>query len=236
MYRQYQRFLTDEEVSAVINEASEGDESDPEDDDTFAPRRAPDSESEDCLFLNVFAPAPAPEDEDAEQKPRAVLVWLPGEGLGMADASRYDATLLADRAGIVVVTVNYRVGVLGFLSTGTSAAAGNWGALDVLEALRWVRRNAPAVGGDPARVTLAGRAEGAALASLLLTAPAAGEPPLALRFVLQSGVASAWYHIDADPANATAALASSLGCSGTATKTNEVYSPEESSCIDDKNP
>ncbi|XP_049836879.1 cholinesterase-like isoform X2 [Schistocerca gregaria] len=188
----------------------------------FAPRRAPDSLSEDCLFLNVFAPAPAADDEDAEPKRRAVLVWLPGEGLGMADASRYDATLLADRADIVVVTVNYRVGVLGFLSTGSSAAPGNWGALDVLEALRWVRRNAPAVGGDAARVTLAGRAEGAALASLLLAAPAlapaAGEPPLALRFVLQSGVASAWYHIDADPANATAALAASLGCSGPASK------------------
>ncbi|XP_063237165.1 acetylcholinesterase-like [Bacillus rossius redtenbacheri] len=171
--------------------------------------------SEDCLFLNIYSPA-----RPSEGAPRAVMVWLPGEGFSFADAAQFDGSHLAVRGDVIVVTVNYRVGVFGFLSTRNSSAPGNLGLMDVVQALRWVRLNAAALGGDPERVTLFGRFTGAMLASLLLTSPrllqrAAGAPrPLVARVVLQSGVASSGYVLDPDPGNRTAALARLAACTG----------------------
>nr|CAD7595364.1 unnamed protein product [Timema genevievae] len=177
------------------------------------------SVNEDCLFLNVFLPVtPAP----ANQPLRAVMVWIPGEGFGFADAAQFDGSYLAVRGDVIVITVNYRVGVFGFLSTGNSSVPGNHGLWDVLEALRWVRRNAAALGGDPARVTLFGRFTGAMIASLLLTSPyinqrdATGRPsPLVARVILQSGAGFGNYVLDEEPANRTDTLAHLAGCEGT---------------------
>nr|CAD7409627.1 unnamed protein product [Timema cristinae] len=177
------------------------------------------SVNEDCLFLNVFLPVtPAP----ANQPIRAIMVWIPGEGFGFADAAQFDGSYLAVRGDVIVITVNYRVGVFGFLSTGNSSVPGNHGLWDVLEALRWVRRNAAALGGDPARVTLFGRFTGAMIASLLLTSPyinqrdATGRPsPLVARVILQSGVGFGNYVLDEEPANRTDTLAHLAGCEGT---------------------
>lgn len=127
--------------------------------------------SEDCLTLNVWAP------EEARNLP--VLVWLHGGGFtnGSGSDPRSDGAALAAR-GAVVVTVNYRLGLLGYLAhPGLSAASpegisGNYGLLDQIAALGWVRRNIAEFGGDPARVTLAGVSAGGSAASLLLTAPA----------------------------------------------------------------
>jgi para-nitrobenzyl esterase len=131
------------------------------------------SNNEDCLYLNVWAPVPA-------AQPRAVMVWVHGGGFveGFGAAKQYDATRLAARANAVVVTVNYRVGALGFLAADALDAAdprhvsGNYGLLDVQAALRWVNRNAAAFGGDTHRITVMGESAGANLVLGLLASPA----------------------------------------------------------------
>jgi para-nitrobenzyl esterase len=130
--------------------------------------------SEDCLTVNVWTPSVAP----AARRP--VLVFLYGGAFigGTAAYALYDGTRLA-AGGAVVVSVNYRVGILGFLAhPGLSAespthSSGNYGLLDQLAALRWVRANIAAFGGDPARVTVFGESAGAASIALLLTSPQA---------------------------------------------------------------
>jgi carboxylesterase type B len=129
---------------------------------------------EDCLTLNVWTPA----QQDREKLP--VMVWLYGGSFvaGSASDPRCDGESFA-RKGVVLVTVNYRVGVLGFLAHPALTAesehgsSGNYGTLDVLAALAWIKRNIAGFGGDPERVTLFGVSAGAALISLLLTSPLA---------------------------------------------------------------
>jgi len=112
--------------------------------------------SEDCLYLNVWTPSPA-------KKHLPVLVYFYGGGFaaGSGDEPRYDGTTFAKK-GIIVVTVNYRLGVFGFLAhpelTAESPhkASGNYGMLDQVAALQWVHRNIAAFGGDPGKVTIGG--------------------------------------------------------------------------------
>ena len=115
--------------------------------------------SEDCLFLNVFAP------EGAANLP--VLVWVHGGAYqnGAGSIQWYDGSNLAGR-GAVVVTINYRLGALGFMG------AGNWGTLDQICGLRWVREHISQFGGDPDNVTIFGEsAGGSAVVSLLAAVP-----------------------------------------------------------------
>jgi carboxylesterase type B len=129
---------------------------------------------EDCLTLNVWTPA---KDGNARLP---VMVWLYGGSYvsGSASDPRCDGESFA-RKGVVLVTVNYRIGLLGFMAhpglTKESAhrSSGNYGLLDTLAALGWVQRNIAAFGGDPERVTLFGVSAGAASISLLLTSPLA---------------------------------------------------------------
>ena len=126
--------------------------------------------SEDCLSLNVWAPA------DARDAP--VLVWIHGGSLtgGFGGEAVYDGAALAKR-GLVVVSINYRLGVLGYLAhPGLSAespigVSGNYGLLDQIEALRWVKRNIAAFGGDAGNVTIAGESAGALSVMYLMAAP-----------------------------------------------------------------
>ena len=120
---------------------------------------------EDCLSLNVWAPA---RGSDA---PRPVLVWLHGGGwaLGFSASPVLDGAHLARAADAVVVTLNYRLGSLGWLNHPDLGA--NWGMLDQALALRWVRDNAERFGGDPEAVTLAGQSAGAGSALHLLSSP-----------------------------------------------------------------
>ncbi|MER7450626.1 carboxylesterase family protein [Nocardia beijingensis] len=120
--------------------------------------------SEDCLALNVWTPGGAG---------LPVLVWLHGGGFssGSGAESWYDGSLLAERGRMVVVTVNYRLGALGYLYLGPEFGPANVGLLDQIAALRWVRENIAAFGGDPRRVTLAGQSAGALSALALLRNP-----------------------------------------------------------------
>jgi para-nitrobenzyl esterase len=128
--------------------------------------------SEDCLTLNIWTPV------DAHNAP--VFLWIYGGALvgGASREPTYKGTRFADQ-GVVVVTINYRVGVLGWLAHPELSAespigvSGNYGLLDQIEALRWVRRNIPAFGGDPSNVTIAGESAGALSVMYLMAAPAA---------------------------------------------------------------
>jgi para-nitrobenzyl esterase len=128
--------------------------------------------SEDCLTLNIWAPA--------EARNAPVFFWIHGGSLAIG-ASReplYDGTRLAAR-GLVVVSINYRLGILGYLAHPELSAesphgvSGNYGLLDQIEALRWVRANIGVFGGDPANVTIAGESAGALSVMYLMAAPAA---------------------------------------------------------------
>jgi para-nitrobenzyl esterase len=128
--------------------------------------------SEDCLFLNVFTTA-------VGQGRRPVMVWLHGGGWTSCagTAPGFDGTNLARDGDVVVVTVNHRLNVFGYLNIGGSDArfadAGNAGTLDMLAALSWVRDNAAAFGGDPGNVTIFGQSGGAAKVTALLGMPTA---------------------------------------------------------------
>lgn len=128
--------------------------------------------SEDCLSLNVWAPA------DAQGAP--VFVWIHGGSLtsGSSNEPMYDGARLAQR-GVIVVSFNYRLGVLGYLAhpqlsaESPNGVSGNYGLLDQIEALRWIRRNIRAFGGDPDNVTIAGESAGALSVVYLMAAPSA---------------------------------------------------------------
>lgn len=142
--------------------------------------------SEDCLVLNVVSPA-------ADGARRPVMVWIHGGAFIMGSGSQplYSGASFAARHDLVVVTINYRLGLLGLLYLGDLAGEpyrqGNAALLDQLAALGWVRENIAAFGGDPARVTVMGESAGAISIGNLLGAPAARG--LFDRAILQSGAA-----------------------------------------------
>jgi len=128
--------------------------------------------SEDCLTINVWTPAKSGTER------LAVMVWIHGGSFksGSASVPLYDGRKLAAR-GIIVVTLNYRLGVLGFLAHPQLTAesgqrvSGNYGLMDIIAALKWVQRNIAAFGGDAQRVTLAGQSAGAYAVDLLEASP-----------------------------------------------------------------
>lgn len=127
--------------------------------------------SEDCLYLNVWTPAKA----QAERLP--VMVWIYGGGFeaGAASEPRQDGAALAGK-GVVVVSMNYRLGIFGFyshpeLSAESGHGSGNYGILDQVAALRWVRSNIAAFGGDPDNVTIFGESAGSYSVSLIMATP-----------------------------------------------------------------
>ncbi|MGK3961513.1 carboxylesterase/lipase family protein [Sorangium sp. So ce118] len=144
------------------------------------------SADEDCLYLNVTTPRPV----DPERL-RPVMVWLHGGGEATGAGSVFDARRLAAFGDVVVVTINFRLGVFGFFGYPGLDGAGTFGLQDQQAALRWVQRNAAAFGGDPGNVTLFGESWGAFAASAQLTSPEAAG--LFHRIALQSGFALADY-------------------------------------------
>ncbi len=130
--------------------------------------------SEDCLYLNVWAPAQDPTDK------LPVMVYIHGgaltEGSGAIDV--YDGEELAKK-GIIVVTINYRLGVLGFMAhpeltaESPNGTSGNYGFLDQIAALQWIQKNIHAFGGDPDKVTIAGQSAGAGSVRILTASPLA---------------------------------------------------------------
>lgn len=144
--------------------------------------------SEDCLTVNIWTP-------QADAKSRPVMVFIHGGAFeeGSAADSWYDGSVLAHRGDVVVVTLQYRLGALGFLELGEIggarfAGSGNIGLLDQIAALRWVRQNIRQFGGDPDNVTLFGESAGGASIHALMSIPQTSE--LFRRVIIESGTAS----------------------------------------------
>ena len=150
---------------------------------------------EDCLYLNVWAPRAEPDEVPEGQGRWPVMVWIHGGAnlRGTGAASMYDGAQIAGREQVVVVTLNYRLGPLGFFShpalrrgaRDAGEASGNFALLDVIHALEWVQQNISEFGGDPGNVTIFGESAGGMnVLALLLAPPAEG---LFHRAVSQSG-------------------------------------------------
>ena len=174
--------------------------------------------SEDCLYLNVWTP------KGARRGSLPVIVWIPGGGYanGSTSIPLYDGGRLAGR-GAVVVTVAYRLGALGFLAhpelTAEAGSSGNYGLMDQVAALEWVRDNIAAFGGDPQRVTVAGQSAGATSVSILMASPRA--QGLFQRAIGQSGglfepVALAPHYLLANAERDGVAYATALGAASVA--------------------
>jgi para-nitrobenzyl esterase len=144
------------------------------------------SVSEDCLYLNIWTAAKSSKEK------RPVVMYIPGGAFtgGSGNCPVYDGENLAKK-GLVVVTINYRVGVIGFLALpeltkeSKHHSSGNYGLLDQVAALKWIKKNISAFGGDPARVTIMGQSAGAASVNYLTASPLA--KGLFIRAIAQSG-------------------------------------------------
>ncbi|XP_037568443.1 acetylcholinesterase [Dermacentor silvarum] len=161
--------------------------------------------SEDCLTLNVYVP----DIPDTGLLP--VIVWIPGEGFDYAIPRQFDGSYLAIHSNTIVVTVNYRVSSLGFLTTLTPDAPGNVGLYDQRMALRWIKKNIARFGGNPDKVTIMGRFTGSMSISIHIATPI--KEKLFEKAVMQSGIAVGDYVFDSNPLNTTEKLASAVGCS-----------------------
>ena len=174
--------------------------------------------SEDCLYLNVWSPG-------ADNKRRPVMVWIHGGSFiaGSGSSILYDGTSFAEQGDVVVVTINYRLGIFGFLHLGEmgdekSAKSSNCGLLDQVAALKWVQENIESFGGDPNRVTIFGESAGALSVGSILAMPSA--KGLFNQAILQSGAAR--LRLDLEKANEIAeAVLSELGI-----EKNELYKLE----------
>ncbi len=142
--------------------------------------------SEDCLYLNIWTPG-----LDDGQRP--VMVWIHGGGLfsGSGSSPAYDGAPLASRDDVVIVTINYRLGALGYLPEPALSvdgeAEGNYGFHDMVAALKWVQDEIETFGGDPANVTIFGESAGGISVAILLASPLAQD--LFQRAIMQSGAA-----------------------------------------------
>ncbi|XP_057401944.1 neuroligin-1 isoform X2 [Balaenoptera acutorostrata] len=194
-------------------------------------------QSEDCLYLNIYVPT---EDVKRISKecarkpgkkicrkgdirdsggPKPVMVYIHGGSYMEGTGNLYDGSVLASYGNVIVITVNYRLGVLGFLSTGDQAAKGNYGLLDLIQALRWTSENIGFFGGDPLRITVFGSGAGGSCVNLLtLSHYSEGNrwsnstKGLFQRAIAQSGTALSSWAVSFQPAKYARMLATKVGC------------------------
>ncbi|XP_055936157.1 neuroligin-4, X-linked-like isoform X3 [Argiope bruennichi] len=164
------------------------------------------NQSEDCLYLNIYAPAVV----GREPTKLPVMVYIHGESYDWNSGNPYDGSVLASFGGVVVVTINYRLGVLGFLPAFDGTARGNYGLMDQVAALHWIQENIAEFGGDANNVTLFGQGHGAACVNFLMISPMARG--LFQRAIMQSGSAFSPWALARDAATFTRYLASVLDC------------------------
>jgi para-nitrobenzyl esterase len=167
-----------------------------------------DSTSEDCLYLNVFAPA------DARDRNLPVMVWIHGGSLLTGESNDYNPATLV-RSGVIVVTINYRLGALGFLADTALAStpggpSGDYGLMDQQAALRWIQRDIGGFGGDPRNVTLFGESAGGLSVLAQLASPSARG--LFQRAIVESGTYDLAQRSLASAESSGAAFAARVGC------------------------
>ncbi|XP_061090722.1 neuroligin-3a isoform X3 [Conger conger] len=164
-------------------------------------------QNEDCLYLNIYVPT---EDDIRDTGAKPVMVYIHGGSYMEGTGNVIDGSVLASYGNVIVITLNYRVGVLGFLSTGDQAAKGNYGLLDQIQALRWISENVGYFGGDSNRITVFGSGIGASCVSLLtLSHHSEG---LFHRAIIQSGSALSSWAVNYQPVKYTRMLAEKVGC------------------------
>ncbi|XP_054721306.1 neuroligin-4, X-linked-like isoform X2 [Uloborus diversus] len=165
------------------------------------------NQSEDCLYLNIYSPANVGR---ADQAKLPVMVYIHGESYNWNSGNAYDGSVLASFGNVVVVTINYRLGLLGFLPALDESSRGNYGIMDQVAALHWIQENIPEFGGDPKNVTVFGHGHGAAFVNILMLSPLA--KGLFHRAILQSGSALSPWAIARDALSYTKQVAAYLKC------------------------
>ncbi|GLV41508.1 Neuroligin 2 [Carabus blaptoides fortunei] len=170
------------------------------------------NQSEDCLFLNIYIPGSGNRGLEA---PYAVMFFVHGESFEWGSGNPYDGSVLSSYGHVIVITVNYRLGILGFLRTRPGSdkvneSGGNLALRDLVAALRWIQENIAAFGGDPSRVTLMGHDTGAVLANLLLISPVA--KGLFHRIILLSGTSLSPWATISNPNNLRKTIGQQMGC------------------------
>uniref|UniRef100_A0A182IJN3 COesterase domain-containing protein n=1 Tax=Anopheles atroparvus TaxID=41427 RepID=A0A182IJN3_ANOAO len=168
------------------------------------------NQSEDCLTLNIYVPGSGSRGLEA---PYSIFFYVHGEAYDWGSGNPYDGSVLASSGHVIVVTVNFRLGILGFLKTRASlspGSGGNLGLMDIILALRWVRENIGSFGGDPKRITIVGHDTGAALANLVLISKAA--KGLAQRAILLSGSALSPWALIPDPDAVRLEVSQQMAC------------------------
>ncbi|EZA54823.1 Neuroligin-4, X-linked [Ooceraea biroi] len=169
------------------------------------------NQSEDCLYLNIYAPHQAEGQRNLKKYP--VMMFIHGESYEWNSGNPYDGTILAAYGNVVFVTINFRLGILGFLRPGIrDDTASNFGLLDQIAALLWLRENIAEFGGNPNSVTLVGHGTGAIFANLLLISPVANRKDLFKRAILMSGSAMSADAIGKAPLQITKQVAHALNC------------------------
>ncbi|XP_046901493.1 bile salt-activated lipase-like [Hypomesus transpacificus] len=169
--------------------------------------------SENCLYLNIWVPHGRSVSTDLP-----VMVWIYGGaflvggsmGANFLDNYLYDGKEIADRGNVIVVTVAYRVGTLGFLSSGDASGPGNYGLWDQHAAISWVHRNIRSFGGDPDNITLFGESAGGASVSFQMLTP--HNKGLFKRVISQSGVAVCPWAVNRNPRALAAEIATKVNC------------------------
>ncbi|KAF6739176.1 Neuroligin-2 [Oryzias melastigma] len=183
------------------------------------------NQSEDCLYLNIYVPTEdgpltkktdessmnKPRDEDIrDRRKKPVMMFIHGGSYMEGTGNMFDASVLAAYGNVIVVTMNYRLGVLGFLSTGDQSAKGNYGLLDQIQALRWLNENIGHFGGDPERITIFGSGAGGSCVNLLILSH--HSEGLFHRAIAQSGTAISSWSVNYQPLKYTKILARKVGC------------------------
>ncbi|XP_054273205.1 neuroligin-1-like [Macrosteles quadrilineatus] len=165
--------------------------------------------SEDCLNLNIYVPASGNRGVDA---PYAVIVYVHGESYEWNSGNVYDGSVLASHGHVIVVTLNYRLGLLGFLKPHSGSHAGDCcvALRDIEAALKWLQLNIASFGGDPGRVTVVGHDTGAALVNLLLLQES--NKGLLHKAVLLSGSMLSPWALVPSPDSTRSQVTTYLGC------------------------
>ncbi|XP_065087999.1 neuroligin-4, Y-linked [Ochlerotatus camptorhynchus] len=174
------------------------------------------NQSEDCLYLNIYVPTQAGSRESSGAQKYSVMVFVHGESYEWNSGNPYDGSVLASFGQILVVTINYRLGILGFLNANIdrfSKAPANYGLMDIIAALHWIQENIEGFGGDPRSVTLAGHGTGAACVHFLIASAAVPEGLLFHRAILMSGSALAPWSLVGEPAKFAAYVSHHVNCS-----------------------
>ncbi|KAK3083746.1 hypothetical protein FSP39_002528 [Pinctada imbricata] len=160
--------------------------------------------SEDCLLLNVYVPA------SVEPGNISVMIWVHGGGYVIGQGMFFDPSYMSAKGKVIIVTINYRLGIFGFASLHNGDLKGNYGLWDQIMAMRWVKNNIMALGGDPDSITIYGESAGGFSVGLQALIPT--NKGLFHRVIAQSGMANSLFAVSKVEPNNTLAIGKEVGC------------------------